>query len=105
MTSLSRRVSHTRRLKPLNWAASLALGASVVPMTQAATVGHSRAVSAPGAPLQVVIPLDGLTPEEAASLQVRVADADAWRRAGLQPPVPLDTMRVTIRDVQRQAAR
>src|SRR5690606_34096254 len=60
--------------------------------------GHSRVVSAPGAPLQVVVPLNGLTPEEVASLRVSLADAGAWQRAGLRPPVPLDSVQVAIQD-------
>ncbi|RXN92882.1 peptidoglycan-binding protein LysM [Achromobacter aloeverae] len=62
----------------------------------AARLGHSRVVSAQNAPLQVLIPLTDLTPDERASLQVTVASADAWARAGLKPPVPLDSMTLKV---------
>lgn len=98
MTLRSRHPLHAPRTKALQWAVALALGASLGTVAQAASVGHSRVVSAPGAPLQVVVPLQGLSPEEAASLQVSLADAAAWQRAGLTPPVPLDSAQVSIQD-------
>ncbi|KAG1385003.1 hypothetical protein G6F59_017668 [Rhizopus arrhizus] len=61
-------------------------------------VGHSRVVSVPGAPLQAVVGLQELTPDEVASLKVKVADEAAWERAGLKPPVPLASMVVRVED-------
>ncbi|MCD0504115.1 peptidoglycan-binding protein LysM, partial [Bordetella petrii] len=98
MTLRPRQIFHARRTKALQWAVALAIGASVGTSAQALTVGHSRVVSAPGAPLQVVVPLDGLGNEEIASLRVSLADAGAWQRAGLQPPVPLDSVRINVQD-------
>src|SRR5690606_6587860 len=98
MTLRSRHSLHAPRTKALQWAVALALGASLGTVAQAASVGHSRVVSAPGAPLQVVVPLQGLSPEEVASLQVSLADPAAWQRAGLNPPVPLDSVQVSIQD-------
>ena len=59
-------------------------------------VGHSRVVSVPGAPLQAVVGLQELTPDEIASLRVSVADEAAWLRAGLKPPVPLADLVVGV---------
>ncbi|CAM4100991.1 FimV family protein [Bordetella muralis] len=98
MTLRSRRFSPTHRIKASQWAIALAFGVSMGGAVHAATVGHSRVVSAPGAPLQVVVPLENITAEELASLKVSLADAAAWQRAGMQPPVPLNTARVSVQD-------
>ncbi|WZB73124.1 FimV/HubP family polar landmark protein [Achromobacter xylosoxidans] len=85
-----------RRLKALQWAVALALGTSVCGSAYAMRVGHSRVVSVPGAPLQAVVGLQELTPDEIASLRVSVADEAAWQRAGLKPPVPLADLVVGV---------
>jgi len=105
MTLRSRRFSHTHRIKASQWAIALALGASMGSLAHAATVGHSRVVSAPGAPLQVVVPLENITADELTSLRVAVADAAAWRRAGLEPPVSLDSLRVSVQDSQQTTTK
>ncbi|CAM4154469.1 LysM domain-containing protein [Bordetella tumbae] len=105
MTLRSRRFSPTHRIKASQWAIALALGASMGATAHAATVGHSRVISAPGAPLQIVVPLDNVTAEELASLKVSLADAAAWQRAGLQPPVPLNTARVSVQDGPRTTGK
>ncbi|KOF52501.1 peptidoglycan-binding protein LysM, partial [Achromobacter sp. DMS1] len=87
-----------RRLKALHWAVALALGAGAASPALAMRVGHSRVVSAPGAPLQAVVGLQELSPDEVASLNVSVADEAAWQRAGLKPPVPLASMVVRVED-------
>ena len=86
----------SRRLKALQWAVALALGTSVCGSAYAMRVGHSRVVSVPGAPLQAVVGLQELTPDEIASLRVSVADEAAWLRAGLKPPVPLADLVVGV---------
>ncbi|MVW71244.1 FimV/HubP family polar landmark protein [Bordetella sp. 15P40C-2] len=96
MNSPSRRYSHPYRIRAAYWAVALALGSFSGSLAQAATVGHARVVSAPGAPLQVVVPLADLTPEEQASLQISVPPAAAWQRAGVVPPVPVDSLRVRV---------
>ncbi|MVW80438.1 type IV pilus assembly protein FimV [Bordetella sp. 02P26C-1] len=96
MNSPSRRYSHPYRIRAAYWAVALALGSFSGSLAQAATVGHARVVSAPGAPLQVVVPLADLTPEEQASLQISVPPATAWQRAGVVPPVPVDSLRVRV---------
>ncbi len=98
MTQRSRHVKHARRLKTLQWAIALAIGSSMCSSALAMRVGHSRVVSAPGAPLQAVVGLQELTPDEVSSLKVSVADEAAWQRAGLKPPVPLASMVVRIED-------
>uniref|UniRef100_UPI0028A79A8B type IV pilus assembly protein FimV n=1 Tax=Achromobacter insolitus TaxID=217204 RepID=UPI0028A79A8B len=98
MTQRSRQVKHARRLKALQWAIALAIGSSVCSSALAMRVGHSRVVSVPGAPLQAVVGLQELTPDEIASLKVTVADEAAWQRAGLKPPVPLASMVVRVED-------
>jgi len=62
----------------------------------AATLGHARVVSAYGEPLQVMVPLTKLTEQDKTSLKVTLADAAAWARAGLTPPVPLDSLELTL---------
>lgn len=97
------RVSHLRLPYKLSrsTAAALALATAVgmtvgVGTAQAARLGHAHVDSAPGAPLQVVVPLLDLTPDEAANLQVSLADAAAWQQAGLQPPTPLADTHATL---------
>ena len=96
MTQRSRQVMQARRLKAPQWAVALALGTSVCGSAYAMRVGHSRVVSVPGAPLQAVVGLQELTPDEIASLRVSVADEAAWLRAGLKPPVPLADLVVGV---------
>ena len=98
MTQRSRQVKHARRLKALQWAIALAIGSSVCGSAAAMRVGHSRVVSVPGAPLQAMVGLQDLTPDEVSSLKVSVADEAAWQRAGLKPPVPLASMVVRVED-------
>ncbi|MDC6153338.1 type IV pilus assembly protein FimV [Achromobacter ruhlandii] len=98
MTQRSRQVKHARRLKALQWAIALALGASACSPALAMRVGHSRVVSAPGAPLQALVGLQELTPDEVSSLRVSVADEAAWQRAGLKPPAPLASLVVRVED-------
>lgn len=75
---------------------SAAVGMTAVGAAQAVSLGHARVVSARGAPLQVLVPLVDLTPDEAANLRISLADAAAWQQAGLQPPTPLADMHATL---------
>ncbi|WP_233235159.1 FimV family protein [Bordetella sp. LUAb4] len=97
MTSRNARLSPRSSLTATRCAIAVLLTASAVAVQPAwaARLGHSRVVSAQNAPLQVVIPLTDLTPDERASLRIAVADAEAWQRAGLKPPVSLASMRLT----------
>ncbi|WP_336235460.1 FimV/HubP family polar landmark protein [Achromobacter dolens] len=98
MTQRSRQVKHARRLKALQWAIALAIGAGACSPALAMRVGHSRVVSAPGTPLQALVGLQELTPDEVSSLRVSVADEAAWQRAGLKPPAPLASLVVRVED-------
>lgn len=80
----------------LAWALAAAVGLTAVGAAQAVSLGHARVVSARGAPLQVLVPLVDLTPDEAANLRISLADAAAWQQAGLQPPTPLADMHATL---------
>lgn len=68
---------------------------------QAATFGHSRIISALGQPLHLEIPVTQLTPQEVDSLRAFPAPAEAWREAGMTPPVALDSMRLVLLDGYR----
>ncbi len=80
----------TARVKSL----VLALSATMVlsSTSYAATLGHSRIMSASGEPLRIQVPIKQLSAGEAQSLQVQAAPAEAWRSAGLTPPVQLETL-------------
>jgi len=77
-------------------AVALLLGAGAWQPVQAVDVGHARILSGAGQPLRLVVPLTGLSPDEAATLAVRLADAAAWRQSGLTPPAALADLGVTV---------
>ena len=77
-------------------AASLCLS-----VAQAATFGHSRIVSALGQPLHLESPVTQLTQQEIESLRAVPAPAEAWRAAGMTPPVALESMRLVLLDGYR----
>src|SRR5690625_6408571 len=64
----------------------------------AATLGHSRLVSAVGEPLRITIPVTQLSASEAQSLQVSPAPMSSWAQAGLTPPVDLTTLQARLED-------
>lgn len=80
------------RSKTLALALAVASGATISAGAEAARLGHARVVSAPGEALRVAVPVVELTPEESQSLQVSLADAADWQRAGLTPPAPLASL-------------
>src|SRR5690606_31503431 len=80
----------TGRIKPLAFALSAMFILSST--AYAASLGHSRIVSGFGQPLRMQVPVKQLSPDEAQTLQVQAAPADAWRSAGLTPPVELETL-------------
>jgi pilus assembly protein FimV len=97
MTLRSLRLSSIPAVTATPLAIALALGSFTgLSPAEAARLSHSRVVSAQGAPLQVLIGIDDLTPEEQGSLRVTVADPASWQRAGLAPPVPLASMTVRV---------
>lgn len=64
----------------------------------AATLGHSRLVSAVGEPLRITIPVTQLSASEAQSLQASPAPMSDWAQAGLTPPVDLATLHTRLDD-------
>lgn len=70
-------------------------------VAQAATFGHSRIVSAPDQPLHLEIPVSQLTQQEINSLRASPAPVEAWREAGMTPPVALESMRLALLDGYR----
>ena len=55
----------------------------------AAQSGHGRVTSAAGAPLQLSIPIHGLTVDDLKVLSASVAEPAAWAQAGLSLPSSL----------------
>lgn len=93
--------SGTRLIGGLIVAAALAAGSA-----QAATFGHARLASAPGAPLLILVPVSDLTVADLRTLSARPAPAADWARAGLTPPVALDSLSIAVGpDVQAGARR
>lgn len=79
-------------------ALALATMLAMVSPADAASIGHSRMVSAPGQPLHINVPVRELTQAEQQSLQVSAAPQAAWLQAGLTPPVDLATLQVSVVD-------
>lgn len=75
---------------------ALAAALSVCAPAHAASIGHSRLVSASGQPLHIHVPLRDLSQADLQSLRVDVAPAAAWQQAGLVPPVELSSLRLSI---------
>ncbi|OZI70759.1 type IV pilus assembly protein FimV [Bordetella genomosp. 12] len=93
------------RKNGLALALAMALGLSWGVDAQAARLGHARVISAPGEPLRVSVPLIDLSPEEAQSLQVSLADPAAWQQAGLTPPAALATLSLQAQPVTDRTRR
>jgi pilus assembly protein FimV len=64
----------------------------------AASLGHSRIVSAPGQPLRIDLPVNQLTPDDLRSFNVTTPPASAWAQAGLTPPVDLTSISLDLVD-------
>lgn len=62
----------------------------------AAQTGHGRVISPAGSPLQVSVPLKGLTSDDLKVLNASVADPASWAQAGLSLPAPIETLSVTV---------
>lgn len=96
-----------RKIRPLVpfLLASLFTASICISTANAANFGHSRIVSAPGQPLLLEIPVTDLTQQEIDSIRATPAPAEAWRAAGMTPPVPLDSMRLVLLDGFRPDAK
>jgi pilus assembly protein FimV len=88
---------------------SLALASGVLVVSalqaQAAEVGHSRLVSAPGQPLVITVQVNDLSPGDADTLAVSLPPAGQWAQAGLTPPVPLQTFGARIQKGYAKGSR
>ena len=82
----------------LKRAALSAFAISVLFTGQAMAVkpGHGRVTSAPGAPLQITLPLLELNAQDREVLQAKVATPELWLKAGLTPPVAIESLSVKI---------
>jgi pilus assembly protein FimV len=68
-------------------------------------LGHTRIVSAAGAPLKIEVPIVGLSDSDAQALRVNLPGLSAWQAAGVKPPVPLNTLHVTVLPAQIQEGK
>lgn len=64
--------------------------------SEAAQPGHGRVNSEAGTPLQVTVPVHGLTPEDLKVLSASIAAPQSWADAGLTLPAPFETLSVTV---------
>ncbi|MGB3288651.1 MAG: FimV/HubP family polar landmark protein, partial [Burkholderiaceae bacterium] len=64
----------------------------------AASLGHSRVVSALGQPLRIDVPIIQLSADDLRSLAVRLAPEGDWKQAGLVPPVDLSSLQLRLVD-------
>src|SRR5690606_36629234 len=87
-----------RRLIPAGRlaAGALALAFMAGGVAQASSFGHARLVSGSGEPLLILVPISGLTDADLQALSARPAPAPDWAQAGLTPPVPLDSLSVSV---------
>ncbi len=76
----------------------LCIGLSLVSVAGAlaAQPGHGRVSSVPGAPLQVSVPVKGLTADDLKVLSASIADSASWAQAGLTLPAPIETLSVSV---------
>ncbi|MGB7523981.1 MAG: FimV/HubP family polar landmark protein, partial [Castellaniella sp.] len=86
-------------------AGALALAFLAGGAAQAATFGHARLASGAGEPLLILVPVSGLTEADLKALSARPAPAADWAQAGLTPPVPLDSLSVSVGDDVRAGGR
>lgn len=88
----------TRQWRAIPLAAALSAAVALSCNADAATLGHTRIVSAPGQPLRIDVPIVRLTAQELRTLRVTLAPAAAWAQAGLVPPAELSSLRVGVDD-------
>ena len=90
-----------RTISIAKWAAALALAAPFA--LQAAGLGRLSVLSALGAPLTAEIEIVALQAGEEDGLTARIASAEAFRQAGIEPSAALSSMRFAI--VRRYGSR
>jgi pilus assembly protein FimV len=86
-------------------AALITVALMSIAQVHAFELGHSRVTSAPGQPLIVQVPITNITDTEAASLAVSLAPPAVWQAAGLNPPVALDTLTLSVNPGRQSNAR
>ncbi len=89
-------------------ARSMALAAVAlmsIAQVHAFEIGHSRVTSASGQPLIVQVSITNISDIEAASLAVSLAPPAVWQAAGLNPPVALDTLTLSVNPGRQSNAR
>lgn len=96
MTLRTLRLSSLSAFPATGLAVVLTLGSLAGTPASAARLGHTRVVSAQNAPLQVLVGISDLSPDEQDTLKVTLADAASWQRAGLTPPVPLSSITLRV---------
>lgn len=62
----------------------------------AAKPGHGSVTSAPGASLQITLPMLDLNAQDQLVLSAKIADTALWAQAGLTPPVALESLSVSV---------
>jgi pilus assembly protein FimV len=82
--------------KSLQLGAAFGLTLAVSTQAFALKAGHGRVDSLSGAALRVSIPLLEVPAADVATLKAKLAAPAAWAKAGLTPPVSLDSMTVSI---------
>ncbi len=88
-------VAIVTRLKP--WAVAVA-AALACQVSLAATLGHSRLVSALGQPLLIDVQVTNLESADSGKVVARPAPPADWAAAGLTPPVDLSSLVLTVVD-------
>ncbi|MDO9024852.1 FimV/HubP family polar landmark protein [Zwartia sp.] len=84
----------TRAATPFLLCVGLSVG--TFGLTQAAQPGHGRVNSLAGAPLEVSVPVTGLTADDLKVLKATIADPSAWTQAGLTLPAAIDSMSIAV---------
>ncbi|NYT64960.1 hypothetical protein H0A58_03125 [Alcaligenaceae bacterium] len=99
--SPSRRLLSSAKPMPLTQLAPVAIAIMAMlagSNAYAASFGHSRILSKPGAPLAIDVPVIQIDDQDATTLTLAPAPVEAWTLAGLTPPVVLDSINVRLAD-------
>lgn len=83
-----------RLLRP--WMA--AIGLCLATQAQALSLGQPVVLSQPGEPLRVEIPVQKVTPAEAANLQAKEADAEAYKAARMERDASLEGLSLELQE-------
>ncbi len=75
---------------------ALAISMLLAGQAFAAKPGHGSVTSAPGAPLQITLPMLELNAQDQLVLSAKVADSSLWVKAGLTPPVAIESLSVSV---------